>query len=97
MGGLRAGGVEADHNVRIDWNTQGFYDLRRDDTLVTLLESKAEEIADRAMSMGSGTYAIGSRQGRKNPQGRWHASVVTADAEAMVDNSRHNTLLKALD
>nr|DAW17870.1 MAG TPA: type I neck protein [Caudoviricetes sp.] len=73
------------------------YEIRRDPGVVAELESVAQEVADRANSSGEGTYAVGSQQGRKNPQGRWRASVVTADAKAMVDNAKRNTLIRALD
>lgn len=84
-------------SVRIEWNTEAMYEIRRDPGVVAELESVAQEVADRANSSGEGTYAVGSRQGRKNPQGRWRTSVVTADAKAMVDCAKNNTLIKALD
>ncbi|SDT83748.1 hypothetical protein SAMN04488548_10210 [Gordonia westfalica] len=46
--------------------------------------------------MGEGTYAVGSRAGMARPQGRWRASVVTADYKAQRDNARNNTILRAL-
>lgn len=83
--------------MRIEWDHDAMYDIRRDPAVVAMLEAEAEKVADRANEMGNGTYAVGSQQGRKNPQGRWRASVVTADAKAMVDNAKHNTLIRALD
>lgn len=83
--------------MRIEWDPDAMYDIRRDPAVVAMLEAEAEKIADRANELGKGTYAVGSQQGRKNPQGRWRASVVTADAEAMVDCARNNTLLRVLD
>ena len=83
-------------SVRIEWNTEAMPEIRRAPGVVAELESVAQEVADRANSSGEGTYAVGSRQGRKNPQGRWRASVVTADAKAMLDNARNNTLIRAL-
>lgn len=82
--------------MRIDWNVKGFYDLRRDPGVVAELDRHAERICARANAMGKGTYATGSRQGMMRPQGRWRASVVTADARAMIDNARHQTLARAL-
>lgn len=84
-------------SVRIEWNTEAMYEIRRDPGVVAELESVAQEVADRANELGKGTYAVGSQQGRKNPQGRWRASVVTADAKAMIDCARNNTLLRVLD
>lgn len=82
--------------MRIDWNPQAFYDIRRDSAVVGELDKIAENVCARANSVGKGTYATGSRQGRKAPQGRWRASVVTADAKAMADDAKNHTLLRAL-
>lgn len=82
--------------MRIDWNVKGFYDLRRSPGVVAELDRHAERVCARANAMGKGTYATGSRQGRTVKQGRWRASVVTADARAMIDNARHQTLARAL-
>lgn len=81
---------------RMVWNPNALYDIRRDPAVVAQLDSAAEAIAGRANANGEGTYATGSRQGAKNPQGRWRASVVTVDYKAMRDNLRRNTLLKAM-
>lgn len=83
--------------MRIDFNDDWFWEVRRAADVVALLDGEAEKVADRANELGKGTYAVGSQQGRKNPQGRWRASVVTADAEAMVDCAKSNTLIRALD
>lgn len=82
--------------VRIRWNPQGLYDIRRDPAIIAAEESAAQEIADRANSIGKGTYVVGSRQGAKRPQGRWRTSVVTADAKAMANNAAHNTLIRSM-
>lgn len=82
--------------MKIDWNVDAFYDIRRDGGVVGELDRIAADVAARANSMGKGTYATGSQQGRKAPQGRWRASVVTADYEAMRENARDHTLMRAL-
>lgn len=82
--------------MKIKWNTQAFYDIRRDGGVVAALDAKAESIASSASAMGDGLYVTGSRQGAKNPQGRWRASVVTADAQAMRENAKDHTLARAL-
>ncbi|QZD97530.1 hypothetical protein SEA_LONELYBOI_12 [Gordonia phage LonelyBoi] len=84
-------------SVRLKFNIDGFYDLRRDPGIVGQEEAIAQQIADRANSIGKGTYALGSRQGRKAPQGRWRTTVVTADARAMANNARRNTLIRAME
>lgn len=84
-------------SVRIKHNPQGYYDLRREPGVVAELEAKAQEICDRANTEGKGTYAVGSQQGMRRPQGRWRATVVTADYRAMIDSAKHNTLIRVMD
>ena len=83
-------------NVRIEWNIPGFYDLRRDPGVIAELESIANDVAATASSMGDGRYEVGSRQGRRAPQGRWRTSVVTADAKAIAENAKHHILARAV-
>jgi hypothetical protein len=61
-----------------------------------LEEAAAQRVCDQANAIGKGTYAVGSRQGRKAPQGRWRTTVVTADARAMANNAKRNTLIRAM-
>ncbi|WP_425729523.1 hypothetical protein [Gordonia sp. DT219] len=82
--------------MRIEWNRNGLYELRSDPALVAMEEAEAQKVADRANSMGKGTFAVGSRQGMKRPQGRWRTTVVTADAKAMASNAKHNILVRAM-
>jgi hypothetical protein len=82
--------------VKVQWNPEGLYNVRRDPALVAQEDDYAEQVASRANANGKGTYEVGSRQGRKNPQGRWRTSVVTADAEAIADNARNNTLIRSM-
>ncbi|GAA2394227.1 hypothetical protein GCM10009855_37050 [Gordonia cholesterolivorans] len=82
--------------MRVVFNVAAFYELRRDPGVIAELESHAERICARANAMGKGTYATGSRQGMMRPQGRWRASVVTADAKAIADNAKNHTLIRAM-
>lgn len=82
--------------MRIVFHKEAFYELRRDPGVVAELEGHAERIAAAANARGKGLYAVGSRQGMRRPQGRWRASVVTADARAMIDNAKYNTLARSL-
>lgn len=83
-------------SLRIKWNPNALYDVRRDPAMVAQEVAEAQKVAARANAAGEGTYAVGSRQGARRPQGRWRTSVVTADAKAMRDNAVNNTLLKSL-
>ena len=82
--------------MRIVWNPNALYEVRSDPALVALEVAEAQKVADRASSIGKGTYVVGSRQGRKAPQGRWRTTVVTADAKAMANNAKRNTLIRAM-
>ncbi|MBJ8342779.1 hypothetical protein JGU71_28205 [Antrihabitans sp. YC3-6] len=82
--------------MRIKWDPNAFYDLRRSPGVVSDLEERASRV--QAAAGGSeGGYETSSQQGVKSPQGRWRTSVVTATAEAMQDNATNNTLIRALD
>ncbi len=83
-------------DARIKWNPNALYDIRRNPALVAAEEQFARRIADAASAQGGGTYAVGSQQGEKRPQGRWRVSVVTADERAIRENASNNTILRAL-
>ncbi|SDT85204.1 hypothetical protein [Gordonia westfalica] len=84
--------------MRIEWNQKAFKDVRygRTSDIISELEGHAERIADDASAMGEAVR--GGFTGRHGTsQGRWRASVVTADYKAQRDNARNNTILRALD
>lgn len=78
--------------MRISWNPQGFYDLRRSAGIVNDLERRGRNVA---AACGEG-YDIVSYQGRKVVQGRWQVQVVATTAKAWVDNKRNNRLVRNL-
>ncbi|MFT4125081.1 MAG: hypothetical protein QM662_02470 [Gordonia sp. (in: high G+C Gram-positive bacteria)] len=82
--------------VRIEWNRSALYEMRSDPALVAAEVAAAQRVCDEANRIGKGTYVVGSRQGAKRPQGRWRTSVVTADAQAMAHNAKHNVLIRAM-
>jgi hypothetical protein len=56
--------------TRIKLRNQGFYDVRRLPSVISMLEGSAERIADAANSMsGMDGYLTGSRQGAKKAAG----------------------------
>ena len=78
--------------MRIVWNPQGFYNLRRSTGIVNDLERRGRRVA---AACGEG-YDIVSYQGQKVVQGRWQVQVVATNAKAWVDNRRNNTLVRNL-
>lgn len=83
--------------VRLKWNYGALYKIRSAPKVVDALDDWAGKVASRANRMGkTDGYKTSSRQGVRRPQGRWRTTVITANAEAMVDNMRRNTLTKAL-
>lgn len=79
-------------NPRIRWRAAAFREIRTSQKAAELVEKVARNIADAA---GDGYEVRGPQitAGR----GRARASVITATAEAAVDNARHNTLIRSLD
>lgn len=78
--------------MKIKWNNQGFYDVRRSGPVQSMIATTAAGIASRA---GSG-YSWDAQQGRRNPQGRWRAIVFPDTWKARRDNARNNTLVRSL-
>lgn len=84
---------------KLKLDLKGFYELRRAPKVKADLERRAKAIAAKANS-DSGLkdgYRTSSTQGRKDPQGRWRTTVITATIEAKIDNSKNNRLLRSLD
>lgn len=90
---------------RIKWNRDGLKKLRYCDghpLMKQYLDDWAEGIASEAEREARGhnhdaKYETSSGPGKPGPpgfQGRRRASVITANAEAMVDNQAHDRLVK---
>lgn len=83
--------------VRIRWKMGALHRIRSAPKVVDELEDWAGKVAATANRMGkTDGYKTSSRQGAKRPQGRWRTTVITANAKAMRDNMKSNTLTKAL-
>jgi hypothetical protein len=83
--------------VRIRWRHGALHKIRSAPKVVDELEDWAGKVAATANRMGdTDGYKTSSRQGAKRPQGRWRTTVITANAKAMRDNMKRNTLTKAL-
>lgn len=91
-----------DKKVRIRWKMGALYRLRSGTApdsgkVQDELEQWAEKVAAKANRISkTGGYKTSSRQGKRKPQGRWRTTVITANAKAMRDNMKNNTLTKAL-
>lgn len=79
---------------RIEWNVNGFRDLRTDPDLVADMDARATWIMEEAESDGGQYKTFGSVSGGR---GRYRAGVFTADAVAMRKTAKHYTLLRSLD
>lgn len=75
-------------NVRIELNSQGVRELLRSEEMMAI----CREHADKALSnLGEG-YEVTTHTGRN----RVNAEVAAVSYEAKLDNSRNNTILKAI-
>lgn len=99
--------------TKVKWHMKGFYDLRSAPGVVTDLTERAERIARSANDKSAnGGYAVGHRQGQKGPipsgqepfyegskgfQGRYRATVITSNFDAILDSARSDTLARSLD
>lgn len=85
---------------KLTLNNSAFYELRRDPSVVKMLEDIANKAADACNSDAASNghpgavYAAGSIQGAKKPFGRWFTSVITTNGKAIRDNHENDTMLK---
>ena len=78
--------------ARIKWRIKGFVELRKEPGVLADLDERAHDIA-RAANRSSPGYIPSSQIGKR----RSRASVITGDAESMIDNAKNQTLLRSLD
>ncbi|MBF6133509.1 hypothetical protein IU501_10910 [Nocardia otitidiscaviarum] len=80
--------------VRLEIKRGALYDIRRAPRVRAELERRGAAVLAACGGEAAG-YMMSSSQGAKNPQGRWRVAVFTATADAMVDNMRHQRLVRA--
>jgi hypothetical protein len=81
-------------SVKIKFNAAGFEEIRRSPQAVRLLESKVRAAASAAGPGYVGSVVQGVGRGTL---GRAIGTVYTDDFKAILDNARHNTLLRVFD
>jgi hypothetical protein len=90
---------------RFEERNEGFYELRRSPQLQALLLSVAQNVAAGANDAlgdvdgypaNTEHFRVSSQQGRKNPQGRWRATVITATGAAARYEAQNQLLLRLL-
>lgn len=81
-------------DVRIEIKRGALYDLRREPGVRQDCERRARAVLQAAGGEAAG-YMMSSSQGAKRPQGRWRAAVFTSNFDAILDNARNNTLVRA--
>lgn len=80
-------------NVRIDWNIDGFEEIRRSSGVVADLERRGAAILAGCGGEAEG-YGMEVHQGAASPQGRARVTVFADTEEARVENARDNTLVR---
>lgn len=78
---------------RIEWNLQGFHDLRSADGVKADLERRGRAVQEACGGEAAGYY-LTSEQGAAHPQGRWQVSVIAGSEEARIENGRTNKLVR---
>ena len=76
--------------VKIDWNRDAFEEIRRLPTVDGMLAHEVDKIAAQCNQLVQG-YASVVDDGASRSRG----SVYTYSAEAIIDNAKNNTLLRA--
>jgi hypothetical protein len=84
--------------ARVVFHPGAFYKLRSEPGVRRDISHRTNRIAEAANSAAGlqDGYRASSQQGARRPQGRWRGTVITATAEAVQDNARHNRLLRSL-
>lgn len=79
---------------KFKWNPAGFEAIRRSPEAVALLESNVDAAASAAGRGYVGSVVQGVGRGTL---GRAIGTVYTDDFKAILDNARHNTLMRVFD
>jgi hypothetical protein len=80
--------------TKFKWNPAGFEEIRRSPEAVALLEGNVQAAADAAGDGYVGSVVQGVGRGSL---GRAIGTVFTDDFDAILDNSKHQTLTRVFD
>lgn len=78
--------------MKISWNNKAFSEILKGQDTLKMVDVEARKVASRAASYSPGRYEASSMVGKN----RARSSVITADAKAIRENARNNTLLRSL-
>lgn len=81
-------------NVKVVMNSAGIEAVLSSPGVTADLERRASAIKRRADSMGSATYEVHTRPGRKG--GRPYVVVAANSPHAIASNAKHNSLAKSI-
>ena len=81
---------------KLVWKPNGLFNLRSAPGVAGDLAARSQRVKAAAGGEAKG-YEASSAQGERRPQGRARSAVFTKTAEAMKDNAKNNTLIRALD
>lgn len=82
-------------NVKVVMDSKVIEDILSSAPIQNDLMTRANRIKAAADSMGSGTYEVNQRRGRKGGRPYWVVSVPEGDWETYYSNQKHNTLQKS--
>lgn len=82
--------------VKLKMKRGAMYDLRRAPGVRGDLARRGHAVLEAAGGIEAG-YGISASQGKKHPQGRWRVGIFTKTFDAIRDNAKNHTLLRALD
>jgi len=83
--------------TKIKLRPQGFEELRRSPQAVVLIERLVDGAMDACGGEGAGYRGFVNQAPGRGTLGRAIGTVTTYDFEAILDNHRHQTLLRAFD
>lgn len=82
--------------TKFQWNLAGFEELRRNDAAVSRIQKEVDRILEAVSASGADYKGDVSQGVGRGTLGRAIGRVWTADFDAILDNARNHSLLRAL-